>query len=386
MLTNTTRKSLYVAVFTALVFLPLISRMAVTGLDYKMHISVADEILKTGIVRTPHFLLQAFAILFSPATGGTFNATIMTLLISVAATAMLIYRYLRSSLQSEQLALYFTATLVFATPIAVLFPLDGHLYLGYIGINLLHNPTMFLLKPFALLLFIQMTRSLESDTPSSLSSVLLYAIISVAAASAKPSFTIIILPALSFMMLILILKGEAIDKKIPLFSILIPSIVILIFQYMMTYSGTQVEGIYKGNSSIIFSPLLVMGNYSSYLLPKLLFSVTFPLTVTVLYFRKAIQERSIQLAWLLLGTGCLYTYLLAESGPRMVHGNFTWSAQIGLFILFAASAKFLSKRISLAKKASLDWKAILCISILTMHFAFGLFFHYKELIKTELYW
>jgi len=44
----------------------------------------------------------------------------------------------------------------------------------------------------------------------------------------------------------------------------------------------------------------------------------------------------------LSGAGQLY--LFAETGERMYHGNFRWSAQIGLFILFAWSARLLLRQ------------------------------------------
>lgn len=384
-MTLITRRSLYVAALAALLFLPFISRLAVTGYDYQVHIPIAEEMLSTGRVRTPHFLLQAFSILFSPITGGIFNATVATLLVSVAATAVLFYRWLRSSLNSEPLSLYFTATLLIASPVAALFPLDGHLYLGYIGVNVLHNPTMILLKPFALLIFIYSARALESDTPPSASQLAICAIVTVAAAMAKPSFTIVLLPALSLMMLMLWLKGEPFDSKVPLLSILVPSLVILLIQYRMTYSAAQIDGVYNGSSSIIFSPLTVMNNYSSHLLTKFLLSVLFPLSVAALFYREALRDRALQLAWLSFGAGTLYTYLLAESGPRMNQGNFTWSAQIALFILFTASAKFLFKKIS-SSEGIKGWQVCLCTLFLTIHFAFGIFFHMAEFVETERHW
>lgn len=385
MFSLTTRRSLYVALITALIFLPMISRMAVTGYDYLVHIPIAEEMLSTGRIRTPHFLLQAFAILLSAITGGISNATVVTLLVSVAFTAALTYRCLRSSLDSEPLSLYFTAALLFASPVAALFPLDRHLYLGYIGVNVLHNPTMILLKPFALLLFTYSARSLESDSPPSHSLLALCAIVTVAAAMAKPSFTIVLLPAISLMMLILWLKGEPFDRKMSLLAIMVPSLVILLIQYRMTYSTAQIDGVYNGSSSIIFSPLLVMNTYSTHLLTKFLLSVLFPLTVTALYYRETLRDRALQLAWLTFGAGALYTYLLAESGPRMNQGNFTWSAQIALFILFVASTKFLVKKISSSEGIN-GWRVCLCTLLLTIHFAFGIIFHMAEFVETQLYW
>jgi hypothetical protein len=50
------------------------------------------------------------------------------------------------------------------------------------------------------------------------------------------------------------------------------------------------------------------------------------------------------LASLVFLFGATYGYLLAEEGVRFTHGNFVWSAQIGLFILFVYTVLFLIKQ------------------------------------------
>jgi hypothetical protein len=373
---------LLTAIISAAIFAPIVWRLAATGYDYQVHMGIAANMLKTGAINTPHFLLQAGAILLSPLTGGIFNATVVLVLLAEAMTAVIVFRYILPGKEPSRLALPMTLALLLAAPVAILFPLDRHLYLGYIGINLFHNPTMFLLKPLALLSFAYTVKSLESDTRLPGIALVISAILTVVAAVAKPSYTIVILPALAIFLSGMIILKRRFDWKFHLFSIFIPAVVILLLQYRMTYSAEQVQGVYSGTSGIIFAPLAVMSSYSAFLLPKLLLSLLFPLAVFCSNYREAARDTGIQLGWLLFGIGCFYTYFLAESGPRMLQGNFSWSAQVSLFILFAASAKLFLNLSERAGKA----KVFFCGAALVLHASFGIAFYIAEFVRTELYW
>ena len=52
---------------------------------------------------------------------------------------------------------------------------------------------------------------------------------------------------------------------------------------------------------------------------------------------EARRDTMLNLAWLTFGFATLQTYLLAEAGPRFNDGNFAWSSQISLFVLFTVS-------------------------------------------------
>src|SRR6185369_5854205 len=251
------------AVVTALLA-PVIRRLAETGYDFQVHMGIAANMLKTGTVNTPHFLLQAGTILLSPLTGGIFNATVVLVLLAETATAVIVSKCILSGKESYRVALPMTLALLLAAPVAILFPLDRHLYLGYIGINLFHNPTMFLLKPLALLSFIYIVKSLESDTRLPVTALVMSAILTVVAAVAKSSYTIVILPALSIFLSGMIILKRRFDWRFHLFSIFIPAVVILLLPYRMTYSTEQVQGVYSGTSGIIFAPLAVMSSYSAF--------------------------------------------------------------------------------------------------------------------------
>jgi hypothetical protein len=106
-------------------------------------------------------------------------------------------------------------------------------------------------------------------------------------------------------------------------------------------------------------------------------------------FKSAIRDTSLQLAWLLFFAGACCTYLLAESGPRFLQGNFTWSGQITLFVLFVYSLFFLLKERKNATANQLPFlrgRQIISYTALGLHVLYGIVFYILEFIQTEHYW
>lgn len=368
------------------IYLPIIQRMIMVGYDYLIHVGLAEKMLTTGEILTPHFLLQfavaAIAAIF-PVTVQT--ATLSLLVIAVSATAFVIAQTIAKEISSLSVILYLTAALLLSAPLAVLFPFDKHLYLGYISTNVFHNPTMLLLKPLALLSFGYAVTAIDNHKAPQKSIWLLCGLTTVACALTKPSFTICILPAMALLIFYRLLTKRSLSRNMLLFGFFLPALLILALQFRMTYGSSQIQGIYSGSSQIIFAPLAVMQTYSLWLPAKFLLSLTFPLTLLLCYFRRVTKDTGLLLGWLAFFFGAAYTYLLAESGPRMLQGNFSWSAQITLFILFIYSARLLFSHEVSASNAGQN-KFYLCNGALLLHLAFGIAFYISEFIHTERYW
>lgn len=367
-------------------YFPVIQRMTLVGYDYLIHMGLAEKMISSGKIVTPHFLLQlgvvAVAAILPMAVQ---TATLSLLLMSVSATALVVVRNLAREISSPFRLSYLTAALLLAAPVAILFPLDNHLYLGYISTNVFHNPTILLLKPLALLSFGYGVTALDNNKTPLKQSWLLCAIMTIACALTKPSFTICILPAMASLSLYRLFSKEPLNRTLLLSGFFLPAILVLVLQFRMTYGADQLQGVYSGSSQIIFAPLAVMQSYSSWLFAKLLLSLTFPLALLLCYFRSATRDTGLLLAWLAFLFGAAYTYLLAESGPRMFQGNFSWSGQITLFILFVYSAMFLFSRDCSGGNGERK-KFYLCNGALLLHLAFGIVFYLSEYLHTERYW
>ncbi len=255
--------------------------------------------------------------------------------------------------------------LLIATPIALLWPLDNKMYLGYLGITSYHNPTILVLKPLALIQFIIAYRSFQSNSPLSKWEIGLGFIVSVLGAYVKPNFAICILPAISAYTAYRMLRKQYVNLKGVFFGVVFPVTLMLAWQFLLTYQ-------FNDEGGIAFMPLVVMSSYSKFLGVKFILSILFPLLVSAVYWRDLAQDSRMVLAWIAFLLGAAYTYLLAETGSRIYHGNFGWSGEIALFILFAASTLFFLERTPAQNKTNF-FKPLLIVW--GLHVVFGAIYY-----------
>jgi hypothetical protein len=160
-----------------------------------------------------------------------------------------------------------------------------------------------------------------------------------ACALAKPSYVIALAPALVLAAIHARRRGAALHWRLLVYGVLLP--IALVVGLQLTSQGAR--------RGVVIAPLGVFHEWARLLNPdaatdlplKLVLSILFPLAVYVLCWRQARGTLYLNLAWLTFGFGAAYTYLLAEPGDEMGTGNFTWSGQISVFVLFVASAVFL---------------------------------------------
>lgn len=373
----------------ALIFAPIILRMSGSAYDYVVHTKLAMQMLTTHSLLSPHFLLQASIILFNQLLHVNFNTScFLVVLFSIAGTAALIFPRMYLATGKTLSSGFLVLGLMLVAPLPLLAPLDGHQYLGYIGINIYHNPTILLLKPFALLLFTFATArnlgvGLKNRRP-----LCICILVAIGCTLTKPSYMIVFLPTLAIAACVPAMRQSLARPVFIICGIMLPGVLILAGQYWVTYSAQQLPGVYEGKSSIILAPLLVMSNFSSWLLVKFFLSISFPLAVVVGYIRRALEDVRLCLAWLAFTIGAAYTYLLAESGPRIFQGNFTWSGQITLFILFVVSLEFFCEQVRLSGRYNRASKFIftLCAALFVLHILSGIGYYAAEFIANERYW
>ena len=96
------------------------------------------------------------------------------------------------------------------------------------------------------------------------------------------------------------------------------------------------------------------------------------------------KSHGLSLAWLSFFFGCAYAYLLAESGPRAMHGNFWWSAQVSLFVLFFESVRFCleQERAFVVREGGVRLRWPLCLSgtALGLHMVAGCAGYYMQVM------
>ena len=308
------------------------------------------------------------------------------------ATSLLLYAWIGAlkSKWGEIKRIFWSLSLTLVGPVMLLAFLDGKFYFGYIGLANYHNPTVHLLRPFALASFYFAVRAFGNPrNPNWM--VWLSAGLMTAGALVKPNYALSILPALALSAAWYLWKKRPLDWRMLVWGQAVPALLMLAMQTVLIYLVPDAD-----KSGITIAPFQVESGFSGYLPLKFLLSILFPLALGVFIYlspnpspkgegSKRTTERfsaqsaenlseppvfeggkggwadnlkyawnrlrfavtgntEMALAWAAFGAGVLQLYLLAETGERFFHGNFRWSAQITLFILFAASARYLLRR------------------------------------------
>lgn len=327
--------------------------------DYHVHLEVVDH-LQHGHLEVAHFLFHA------PVAGlgflfGTSVATLLVIALAQVGLGLLVFRLLCDAFERDPrhperapgLALATTAALLICAPIDVFtFP---RLYFGYVSTTTYHSPTFQLLKPLALALFLRLERDVLSETagpPRLLGMVGL----SLVSTLAKPSFSVVVLPALIATVLIYRQTG-AVRRTFVIVAVLGTTIGVAIVWQMVFLLAAGGDG-----GGIGFMPLVVASAFEPshrMLATKLLLSIAFPLVALLCHWRAALADRRLVFSYVCLLVSLLYYLLLAERGPHMNHGNFLWGVMVSLFLVFVSTAAMLAHQ-SIARTATrVSWLILL---------------------------
>jgi hypothetical protein len=259
---------------------------------------------------------------------------------------------------------------------------DHNLYYGYIGISVHHNPTVTLLKPFALLAFGLALHALTAQR-SGWRAKSSAAVVVALGVLAKPNYAIALLPALATFAgwrtyvdaRSEVRAGVRVDWGLVALGFIGPACAVLFWQYAYTYSSAQASHPAEASSAIAFSPLLAMSTFSQSgvggLAARFLASTLFPVCVTALYFADAKRNLAVSFAWLGFAFGAFYTYFLVETGPRLTDGNFLWCGQITLFILFVATSSFALQKAAVDRSPR-RW---ICAGVYGLHLISGVIWY-----------
>jgi len=362
------------------IFSPVLSTVVEQPLDYGLRLQFAQMMLSGEAVpprlATPHVLFESLVILIYrvfPVTSLR-DAALLIAFAFYIILALVIFGLFVELLASPityragVICIVATLALMLATPITLLSP--HNVYFGYIGVNVYHSPTIMLLKPLAVILFFCAGKAFcPLANPGKW--LLVASLVSVLAVSAKPSYSVVIVPALVAIACYRQWKGYAVQW----------SLVIAIG--LPTTLALGIQALSYPVAGLVVSPLVVFYTWatlfnpdaSAWLLPKFILSILFPVVVYFSYLKSARRDLSLNLAWLCFVIGATYTYLLAEAG-RVEFGNITWSGQITLFILFIASLVFFLQQNRWLMNAGVHREGsghfLLCASVLALHLVSGI--------------
>lgn len=305
--------------------------------DLHIHITYAEEMRSLADIKSPHFLFQI--LIKALATLPTLSYEAATALLlggCYGAMAVILANELQKQRSiSASTVVPIAAAALIASHVFLPAALGGSVYYGYLVPTAYHNPTQQLNKLFALAIWCLWLDVIEGERRATTLEVMIIAGLCVLSAVSKPSFLLAFLP-LSGLLSFKHLAAGHYDRFLRYTAaIAVPSSIVLALQYWATYG--------RGTGSIEFAPFVVFADPVSFAL-HLPWSLLFPLATVIALWPSAIRSRRLMLAWGYLAIGIAFSLLLAESGPRRFQGNFAWTAQTGVFLVYVETVIFMVSR------------------------------------------
>jgi hypothetical protein len=383
------------AVATAVLFGLVTWRSGGPDSDYADHARWARELAEKGLIELPHPLFHVLTVIVRAllplrladlvqsglAAAWAERSYVFAALVvgtaSYVALALLLHHRILKERSGSGADAWASAgwalALMLVGPITVLTWHTRHLYLGYVAPNVFHNPTVALLKPLALAWFWIVARPDRERGRGWMAAALL----AWSATLAKPSFTVALVPALGLWLALARWLPRAVDTRAALASVIAGGATLA---YQVWARGGQ-------PALLGFEPLEVMGFYSErWQMPFFfLLSIAFPLCLAAARWPTARRSGPLMLAWLVFGIGASYGYLLAEAGPNMRDGNWLWSGQVALFVLFAESVLLFRSRTGDGAPPSGRWRRA-CAVVFALHLACGLVWYGAEVLQPHGWW
>jgi hypothetical protein len=323
--------------------------------DYRYHAAVAGRLWSGQPLEIPHplfhWLTAALHRLWPGA--GLPAAGFVVVLLAQAAVLLLLFRRMRRDLASWGgpwtcvVAALLAVGLTVLAPLHFLIPGRREFYFGYLFPNTYHNPTVLLVRPWALLLSGACAAAWLSGRRLDGRRTALLAALTVVSALAKPSHLICFIPAVAATWLMeRLLRRDPSPSWTPILGIVLPGTAMVAWQWWFTQASGHME-----ESRLVWAPFAAVFQHTRPDVPlvllKLVLSILFPVWVAATRWRAAVRDQELRLAWATFACGALYAYGLAESGPRLAHGNLLWSGQVAAFVLFAVSTGVFARQIGL---------------------------------------
>ncbi len=362
-------------VLVVVIFAPLLRTQVNLGQDYIDHDMFASVAMDDSRALPPHFLyhVSAIALFESRLVPNIENAGFVVMLAAYMATALATYQLFqwlnrrREGVKAISGYVWVVTALVLMLlgPISIL---EDNLRSGqanaFLFANTYHNPTVNLLKPLAILLFLVILNLMQtSQRRRLLLLAVAAAVLTILSTLAKPNYTIAIVPAIILFIAYSFLRPLRISRIGLTASVIIPAAIVLIWQFTFLYGAGHTSLVRGDNSSIVFAPFdyFVTINHVPFgwLLLDLGASILFPALVYIAYLREARFDIVLNLSWLVFLITLAQAYFFNEN-PDGSHGNLTWGTQIGLFILFVVSVEYFGYKLAEAirNRQPVNWTLV----------------------------
>lgn len=246
--------------------------------------------------------------------------------------------------------------------------------MGILTPNPYWNATYLAVRPFTILAFFQTAKVLEEyEDRFSWKSAAWLGVFVFLATFTKPSFTIVLLPALGLVLLYRLFRRRFKNLKNTFFlcCCFIPTGLLLLYQYFGVFAGTNSQGEEAG---IGLEAGKAWHVYSDNIPLSLVMALAFPAAMFLLNLPRLKKNGELRLAWQIWLVGFFSFLLLYEKGFRFSHMNFSWGYMHGLFFVFAVSVLQLLQDLSECGKKLFRLKVVPELALFFYHLVCGVIF------------
>lgn len=192
--------------------------------------------------------------------------------------------------------------------------------------NPFHNPTILFVRPFAIasfIFFIQLAKTYKSK--SSYKYAFLFSLVSLVGVGAKPSYAIVLLPAMGIYTLYHMIQNKKLGFGIVAFIAVLPSLVLLIIQQIWVTSHSEALNAYiKFGFFHGFEELTTLGAITREVFLASL--VTFPVVIFLFRIKWMKNDIAYFIAIFTLAFGWAEMYFLKAG----VQGDFSWGYDLAV--------------------------------------------------------
>lgn len=247
--------------------------------------------------------------------------------------------------------------------------------------GLWHNPTLLGIKLMGIVLlwlFARIAPRIDTKAPAGL--LCGFALAGMIGTWIKPNLVLCFYPALAIVLLIWLRQKrmKAFWRLAALAVTVLPSMGVLLWQYLLTYGESSVQesgfGILFGFNISLFAERPVA---------SVLQSLAFPLAVLMVCWRSFKRVDQYCLVWIATGVGYLQYLFLVETGPRLTHGNWNWGVYVMVFLLFVVSFEELQCQMQEQWRKSFQGRVWVCTcwGLLSWHVACGIVYLFAFLLQ-----
>lgn len=334
---NTVWNIVFALLIGSIAFLIIIEQMkqaVVTDVPYHTLLAESMHGINQIFSKTPYPLYHVLVkvIMKIAQIPANYSAALVVSACNVFVYIITYYYLVRKALKGEKVGYIGVCVLGLMLAQAIYMPwFNPLLYLGQGSINIWHNPTYAIAKPFAILVFWLVEHIYDKEKEYKIifsKEWWLLLVCMLFSNLAKPSFFQVFVPGLGIFMLWKLIseKGKKICFHIQIASAFIPATIFALYQaYISLSAGIELDwmGVWK---------LLSPNPWISVLL-----FMAFPLYIFCAGIKDWNNGKKLSVCIFL--TGFLEAATLAEAGARKGHGNFFWGYYLGGALMWLVSVK-----------------------------------------------